>query len=205
MHLQRDAMGRPSWPRRAGSSICCSPASAVPTRRGMPRCSAPSRIWRNMSASKMRPFCGPGERVPAERHGRFSIIKLGALGDFIQALGPMPDLRRHHAADRITLLTTPRYAEFASQIGLFDDILIDDRPKAFDLAGWLALRRTLRHRRFRSSSSIFKPRTDPGSMPGCSGRGECRNGPGSSGAALTRMRTLSATGSTQWIGRPNSC
>lgn len=76
------------------------------------------------------------------------IIKLGALGDFIQALGPMPAIRRHHANDRITLLTTPRYAELAAQTRLFDDILIDDRPKALDLGGWLALRRKLRRGRF---------------------------------------------------------
>jgi len=76
------------------------------------------------------------------------IIKLGALGDFIQALGPMPDIRRYHASDRITLLTTPRYAELAKQTRLFDDILIDRRPKAFDLEGWLALRRMLRRGRF---------------------------------------------------------
>jgi ADP-heptose:LPS heptosyltransferase len=76
------------------------------------------------------------------------IIKLGALGDFIQALGPMPDIRRHHSGDRITLLTTPRYAQLAAQTRLFDDILIDRRPKALDFQGWLALCRTLRRGRF---------------------------------------------------------
>jgi ADP-heptose:LPS heptosyltransferase len=87
-------------------------------------------------------------KIPSSLRRQILIIKLGALGDFIQALGPMPDIRRHHAADRITLLTTPRYAELASQTGLFDDILIDRRPKAFDLKGWLALRRILRRGRF---------------------------------------------------------
>jgi ADP-heptose:LPS heptosyltransferase len=76
------------------------------------------------------------------------IIKLGALGDFIQALGPMPEIRRYHVNDRITLLTTPRYAELASETRLFDDILIDRRPKALDLAGWLTLRRALQRGRF---------------------------------------------------------
>jgi ADP-heptose:LPS heptosyltransferase len=60
----------------------------------------------------------------------------------------MPEIRRHHAADRITLLTTPRYAELASQTRLFDDILIDRRPKGLDLRGWLALRRMLQCGRF---------------------------------------------------------
>ena len=84
----------------------------------------------------------------AQPSNQILIIKLGALGDFIQALGPMPDIRRHHAGDRITLLTTPRYAELAAQTRLFDDILIDRRPKALDLEGWLALRRMLRRGSF---------------------------------------------------------
>jgi ADP-heptose:LPS heptosyltransferase len=105
------------------------------------------------------------------------IIKLGALGDFIQALGPMPDIRRHHAGDRITLLTTPRYAELAAQTRLFDDILIDRRPKALDLKGWLALRRTLRRGRFdriydfqtSDRSGIYAWLLRPGRMPEWSG------------------------------------
>ena len=94
--------------------------------------------------ARLRPAPKPAARPPRE----ILIIKLGALGDFIQALGPMPAIRRHHADDRITLLTTPRYAELAAQTRLFDDILIDDRPKALDLKGWLALRRMLRRGRF---------------------------------------------------------
>jgi ADP-heptose:LPS heptosyltransferase len=90
----------------------------------------------------------PSDRVSPRFAQEILVIKLGALGDFIQALGPMPDIRRHHAWDRITLLTTPRYAELAAQTNLFDDILIDRRPKALDLRGWLALRRTLRRGRF---------------------------------------------------------
>ena len=90
----------------------------------------------------------PSDRVSPRLAQEILVIKLGALGDFIQALGPMPDIRRHHAWDRITLLTTPRYAELAAQTNLFDDILIDRRPKALDLQGWLALRRTLRRGRF---------------------------------------------------------
>jgi len=79
---------------------------------------------------------------------RILVIKLSALGDFIQALGPAAALRRHHAADRITLLTTAPYAELARQTGYFDEILIDPRPRLFNLGGWLALRRSLRAGRF---------------------------------------------------------
>jgi hypothetical protein len=66
-------------------------------------------------------------KLISSRRREILIIKLGALGDFIQTLGPMPGIRCHHADDRITLLTTPRFGEFAGQTGLFDDILIDYR------------------------------------------------------------------------------
>lgn len=71
------------------------------------------------------------------------VIKLGALGDFIYALGAMAAIRKHHPQDKITLLTTKPFATMARQCGYFDEILIDKRPKAFDIRGWLSLRKTL--------------------------------------------------------------
>ena len=115
-----------------------------PARRGFPGI----RRFGETCRSGQRPRLRPAERVSPSLAQEILIIKLGALGDFIQALGPMPDIRRHHSGDRITLLTTPRYADLAAQTSLFDDILIDRRPKALDLKGWLALRRTLRRGRF---------------------------------------------------------
>ncbi len=87
-------------------------------------------------------------RPRLSRRRRILIIKLGALGDFIQALGPAPAIRSHHAGSRLTLLTTGRYAELAAQTGLFDDILVDPRPQPLDVRGWLALRRMLRRQHF---------------------------------------------------------
>ncbi|HEY3911314.1 MAG TPA: glycosyltransferase family 9 protein [Stellaceae bacterium] len=86
----------------------------------------------------------PKAGSPPSRKHRILIVKLGALGDFVQALGPVPQIRRHHADDHLTLLTTRRYAEIAHRTGLFDAVLVDRRPRMFDLPGWLALRRTLR-------------------------------------------------------------
>jgi|HubBroStandDraft_1064217.scaffolds.fasta_scaffold00108_22 ADP-heptose:LPS heptosyltransferase len=114
---------------------------------------------------------------PRPRPHRILIVKLSALGDFIQALGPAAALRRHHAADRITLLTTPPFADFARKTGLFDEVVIDRRPGLLDLAGWLDLRRRLRAGRFdrvydlqtsdRSSSYAWLLR--PGRTPQWSG------------------------------------
>ena len=78
-----------------------------------------------------------------ETHQNILVIKLGALGDFVQALGPMAAIRRHHPEARITLLTTRPLVSFAEQSGYFNNILIDDRPRWHDVKGWLALRRTL--------------------------------------------------------------
>jgi ADP-heptose:LPS heptosyltransferase len=117
------------------------------------------------------------QKLSPRRPQEILIIKLGALGDFIQALGPMPQIRRHHADDRITLLTTPRYAELAEQTYLFDDILIDRRPKVLDLKGWLALHRMLRRGRFdriydlqtSDRSGIYARLLRPGRKPEWSG------------------------------------
>ncbi len=85
---------------------------------------------------------------PRTSRRRILVIRLSAFGDFIQSLGPMAAIRNHHKGDRISLLTTRPFAGFAAELGLFDEVLVDDRPKPFALLGWLALRRRLRRGRF---------------------------------------------------------
>ncbi len=79
---------------------------------------------------------------------RILVIRLSAFGDFIQSLGPMAAIRRHHDGDWISLLTTPTLAGFAHELGLFDEVVVDERPRPLALPGWLALRRRLRQGRF---------------------------------------------------------
>jgi len=67
------------------------------------------------------------------------VIKLGALGDFVQAMGPFAAIRNHHPGQRITLLTTEPFAEFARASGLFDEVWTDGRLSGMDVAGWLKL------------------------------------------------------------------
>jgi ADP-heptose:LPS heptosyltransferase len=88
----------------------------------------------------------PSTRLPARRSRprHILVIRLSAFGDFVQSLGPVEAIRRHHRGDRVTLLTTSPFADFARELGWFDDVLIDRRPRSFDPGGWLALRRTLR-------------------------------------------------------------
>jgi ADP-heptose:LPS heptosyltransferase len=75
---------------------------------------------------------------------RILVIKLGALGDFVQAMGPAAAIRAHHRDAEITLLTAAPYAELARHAPYFDAIWVDERPGALDPLGWWRLRRRLR-------------------------------------------------------------
>ena len=70
---------------------------------------------------------------------RILVIRLSALGDFVQALGPIAAIRRHHAGDHLSLLTTRPLAAFAEELGHFDEVLVDERPSALAIGGWLSL------------------------------------------------------------------
>lgn len=111
------------------------------------------------------------------------VIKLGALGDFLQALGPMAAIRAAHQNDRITLLTTAPFEKLGRDCGYFDDVWIDKRPRWLDLGGWLALRRKLNGGKFRRVYDLqnndrsflylrlFSPRPEwSGAAPGASHR-----------------------------------
>ncbi len=74
------------------------------------------------------------------------VIKLAALGDFVQATGPMRRIRAAHPQATITLLTTAPYAALGGALGLFDAVWDDGRPAS--LRGLAALARRLRAGRF---------------------------------------------------------
>jgi ADP-heptose:LPS heptosyltransferase len=83
--------------------------------------------------------------APAQR---ILVIKLSALGDVIQALGPMAAIRRHHPGAHITGLTTQPYEPILKASPYFDEVWVDTRPPAIDVMGWIRLRRRLRGGRF---------------------------------------------------------
>jgi ADP-heptose:LPS heptosyltransferase len=76
------------------------------------------------------------------------VIKLGAFGDFIQALGPMAAIRRHHPDASITLLTTAPFVTLGRESGYFDRIWTDHKPRWSSPKGWLDLARRLRGGKF---------------------------------------------------------
>jgi len=110
------------------------------------------------------------------------VIKLGALGDFVQALGPFNAIREHHAGQRIVLLTTPAFAPLAAASGFFDDIRAGIRPAWWQVGAIFELRRWLRDlsparvydlQTSDRSSAYFKLLASPkpewsGIAPGCS-------------------------------------
>lgn len=79
-----------------------------------------------------------------DRIEKVLVIKLGALGDFVLALGPFAAIREAHSDAHITLLTTAPFEELARASGYFDDVWVDSRPKPFAPSAWSALRRRLR-------------------------------------------------------------
>ena len=83
---------------------------------------------------------------PLDGYERILVIKLGALGDFVQALRAMAEIRRAHPKARITLLTTPPYADFALASGLVDAVDTGGRPQGLRQTLAMALR--LRRGRF---------------------------------------------------------
>ena len=82
--------------------------------------------------------------MSAEGQPRILVIKLGALGDVVQALGPMAAIRAHHRQAHIVLLTSGPFADFLRASPYVDEVWVDPRPHKLNLPGLLALRRRLR-------------------------------------------------------------
>lgn len=85
---------------------------------------------------------------------RILIIKLGALGDFVQAFGAFSSIKAAFPAAHITLLTTAPFAPLAQSCPWFDDIVIDTRPSLTRPRGLLPLARL-----FRAQDAVFDLQT----------------------------------------------
>ncbi len=111
---------------------------------------------------------------------RIMVIKLSALGDFVQAMGPFAAIRAHHRDARITLLTTRPYVQLAEASPYFDEVWVDTRPKPWQVSAFMGLRKLLRSAKFDMvydlqtsdrSSTYFHIMGDPpwsGIASGCS-------------------------------------
>lgn len=72
---------------------------------------------------------------------RILIIKHGALGDVVLAMGTMKHLRELHPDAHMTLMTMGMFIPMARQLGVFDDFIVDDRKPYWKMgATWAAIR-----------------------------------------------------------------
>ncbi len=89
---------------------------------------------------------------------RILVIKLGALGDFVQGFSPFAAIRAHHPGAHITLLTTRPFAGLARASPWFDAVWDDGRPSWLDLPALARLARRLRAGRF---GRVYDLQTSP--------------------------------------------
>ncbi len=88
-------------------------------------------------------------RTAGQDGSRVLVIKLGALGDLVQAFDAFHDIRRFHRRDRVVLLTTAPFTAFAQRMPWFDEVWPDGRSRAgFGAGATLRLIRRLRRSRF---------------------------------------------------------
>jgi ADP-heptose:LPS heptosyltransferase len=79
---------------------------------------------------------------------RILVIKHGAFGDFVQAMGAFESIRSHHPHDGITLLTCAPYHNIAADVPWFDDVFEDKKPKFWDIQGIKDLRSWFLYQQF---------------------------------------------------------
>lgn len=76
---------------------------------------------------------------------RILIIKHGALGDVVLAMGTMRQLREQHPDAHFTLMTMGMFIPMAEQLGVFDAFIVDNRLPYWKLgATWAAIRFIIR-------------------------------------------------------------
>ena len=88
-------------------------------------------------------FLNRGLPDPASAR-RILVIKLGALGDIIQAEGALHDVRVHHPDAHITVLTNPRYKPIFERCPWVDAVMTDPRGSRLRIDLLLKLRRDMR-------------------------------------------------------------
>lgn len=80
----------------------------------------------------------------AEAHQQnILVVKLGAFGNIILSLAAFAAIRQHHRGARISVLTSEAYANWLRTFPYFDAVLVDPRPRWWDLRGLQGLGRML--------------------------------------------------------------
>ena len=72
------------------------------------------------------------------------VIKLGALGDFIQMIDRMFWIKEQHPDASLTLMTGSMYVKLARHMGIFDSFIVDNRTSYWNVADKLRLCREVK-------------------------------------------------------------
>lgn len=72
------------------------------------------------------------------------VIRHGAFGDIVQTDGALRDIRAHHPAAEIVLLTTPPFRKLLERCPHVDRLMLDERAPFTQIGKFLALRKALR-------------------------------------------------------------
>ncbi len=75
---------------------------------------------------------------------RILVIRLSALGDFVLSFGPFAAIRAAHPDAEITLLTTKPFELMAKASPWFDRVILDAKPRWWDLPALWRLSQSLR-------------------------------------------------------------
>ena len=73
------------------------------------------------------------------------IIKLGSLGDLIQANGAIEDIKNSFKDSKVLLLTSKSYSDLMYQCPYIDGVIIDKRLPRWNLFYLASLRLSLIH------------------------------------------------------------
>ncbi len=71
------------------------------------------------------------------------VIKHGALGDLMQSIGVLNDLRQHYAESTITLLTSPAYVQLMQRCPYVDHVIADNRAPIWRIDQQIKLKKKL--------------------------------------------------------------
>ncbi|OYW13661.1 MAG: hypothetical protein B7X02_01620, partial [Rhodospirillales bacterium 12-54-5] len=76
------------------------------------------------------------------------VMKHGALGDMVLATAAFAAIRAQFPDAHITLLTTKPFAQLMAQSPYFNAVVVDEKPRLFDVAGIRRLREILNQQRW---------------------------------------------------------
>jgi len=71
------------------------------------------------------------------------VIKHGALGDLMQSIGMLMDIRKHYMSSTITLLTTPPYVQLMQRFPYVDHVIADNRAPIWRIDQQIKLKKKL--------------------------------------------------------------